>query len=398
MTGDAPRLLLALPQLAQDPGSGAARSMTAISEVLAARGWQVRALTTTVCEAAGVGSAQAFLAGQGIDVARRTGSAVELHYRHRGVAFVALVVDRTLRVATWERVSGRSYSRAFTHELNAFRPHVVFTYGMLAGDLRRQRDARRAGAAVVFGLRNEAYLGCQTWDHVSGVLTPSQYLSDRYAADAGLISTALPVPLDSVEVVAPHHDPIFMTMVNPTIAKGVDFFAHLAERLSVRRPDLPFLVVESQGRAGTLVAAGLRAGFDLRRHGNIMTSGAVPLPRDVFAPTRVLLVPSQREAGARVVAESLLNGVPPIVSDRGGLPEMCRGAGYVLPVDDANDVDAWIDVVAPLMDDEGHYVAASARAAAAGRAYDRAILADAYDGYFRRLIGCDRTEPSNTTS
>ena len=80
-----------------------------------------------------------------------------------------------------------------------------------------------------------------------------------------------------------------------------------------------------------LVQAGLMAGFDLRRHPGMMIAPAVPKPRDIYPNTRVLLVPPvAEEASGRVVAEALVNSVPPLVSDRGGLAESCSGAGFVL--------------------------------------------------------------------
>ena len=327
MGREGPRLLLALPQLPQDSGSGAARSMTSICELLVDSGWTARALCTTLSDSAAPEEPQRLLETLGIPVERRSRRLAELHYHHRGIDFRALVLARGIRMGEWERIYGRSFTLAFEEELRAFHPDVLFTYGMYPGDLRRQRIAIRAGAKVVFGLRNEAYLGFREWGHLSAVLTPSRYLAGLYHDDSGIECTPLPVPLDSDQVVAASREPIFMTMVNPSARKGVDFFAHLAERMSTSRPDLPFLVIESEGSAGTLVNAGLRAGFDLRRHENVMISRSVPQPKDIFAPTRLLLVPSVREAGARVVAEALLNGVPPIVSDRGGLPGNVRRCG-----------------------------------------------------------------------
>jgi len=65
-----------------------------------------------------------------------------------------------------------------------------------------------------------------------------------------------------------------------------------------------------------------------------MIAAAVSKPRDIFENTRVLLVPSVwEEPSGRVVAEALVNGVPPApppVSDRGGLAESRNGAGFVL--------------------------------------------------------------------
>jgi glycosyltransferase involved in cell wall biosynthesis len=381
-----PRLLLVLPQLPQDPASGAARSMTSISELLAECGWQVRALATTVTESAHPVDSRGVLEALGTAVERRSRRGPELHYTRRGIAFRTLVTPGSLRLATWEKVDGRRFDLAFAEELSAFAPDILFTYGMYEGDLRRQRSAARAGIKVVFGLRNEAYLGFREWNHVSGVLTPSQYLSDAYLADAGLASTPLFAPMDPEEILAADRDPIFITMVNPSVRKGVDFFARLAERMSVSRPDLPFLVIESEGSAGTLLDAGRRAGIDLRRHENIMISRSVPQPKDIFAPTRVLVVPSIREPGARVVPEALLNGVPPVVSDRGGLPEMCCGAGRVLPVLNDAAIDAWMATIVALMDDDELYRAESERALQAAHAFERDILRPKYDAFFRGVL------------
>ncbi len=400
MGAAAPRLLLLLPQLPQDPGSGAARSMTSICELLVESGWRVRSLSTTRCESASREDTAALLARRGIAARRCVKRGAELHYADRGIEFRAVVVGGG---ADWERIHGRAFDLALSEELSAFQPDVMFTHGMFPGDVRRQRQALRSGARIVFGLRNEAYLGCRTWDHVSAVLTPSRYLSTLYRDDCGLDSMALPAPMDASQVVAPGRDPIFMTFVNPAIHKGVDFFVHLADRLSVARPDLPFLVVESEARAGTLLEAGRRAGIDLRRHDNIMISASVPAPRDLFAATRVLLVPSMRDAGPRIVAEALMNGVPPLVSDRGGLAEMCAGAGRVLPVATDGDVERWIDAIVPLMDDDELYAATSRTALEASTIYARERLRPQYEAVFRRVVSPGRVEwasiddPADTT-
>lgn len=360
--------------------------MADIASLLAGCGWQVRALTTTVSEAGQPPDPAVLLHALGINPERRSKRGPELHYEHRGMSVRAVLTGRHLRLDTWERVDGRRFDLAFGEELDAFQPDVVFTFGLLAGDLRRQLTAARQGVAVVFGLRNEAYLGARTWGHMAGILTPSAYLSGLYHSAFGLESTPLFAPLDPADTKAEAHDPIFLTMVNPSARKGVDFFARLAHRLSTERPDLPFLVIESEGRAGTLLAAGDRAGIDLRRHENIMVSPAVPSPKDVFAPTRVLIVPSLAEPGARVVGEALVNGVPPVVSDRGGLPEMCCGAGRVLPLVDDTSLDAWCETLITLMDDDEVYARERERALAAAPAFSPDVLRPRYDAFFRSLL------------
>jgi glycosyltransferase involved in cell wall biosynthesis len=111
-----------------------------------------------------------------------------------------------------------------------------------------------------------------------------------------------------------------------------------------------------------------------------MAAPAVPTPADYFALTRVLLVPSVwEEPFGRVAAEALINGIPPLVSDRGSLPHVVGGdfaeggAGRVLPIpvsltpdvhQVADEADAlpWFEAVCALWDDPALYDAFAQRA------------------------------------
>ncbi len=283
----------------------------------------------------------------------------------------------------------------FDEELARFQPDLVLTFGGLASDPGRHRRAKRTGARVVFCLFNLHYLQAPTlFRDVSAVLTPSEFLAERYRDAIGLDSVPLPTPVDFTDVVAPERDPVFVTMVNPSVEKGLYFFVRLAEELAVRHPDIAVLAVESRATAGMVVNAGLAGGFDLRRHESVMIAGAVPNPRDIFATARVLIAPSVgEEASGRVVAEALVNGVPPLVSDRGGMAESCNGAGFVLPLPDSltlqsrvpvgpEAVEAWIEPIARLCFDEAYYAEQSARATAASETYRREVLAKRYVGFF----------------
>jgi glycosyltransferase involved in cell wall biosynthesis len=129
-----------------------------------------------------------------------------------------------------------------------------------------------------------------------------------------------------------------------------------------------------------------------------MIGGSVPKPRGIFENTRVLLVPSVwEEPSGRVVAEALVNGVPPLVSDRGGLAESCNGAGFVLPLPtglttktrfpvSAEAVEPWIDAIVKLAFDESFYQAAVARTREAAQMYYRENLAPRYVDYFSSIL------------
>jgi glycosyltransferase involved in cell wall biosynthesis len=400
-----PRLLLLLPQLPQDPASGAARSMRTICELLATAGWSVRALATTATESAASIVAQDYLQGLGLPVTSRPPNrAVYKHDRpaleftdSRGIHY-QLLDTGGLPMMGWHDAHGSQFNRVYQRELADHRPDIVFGYGGLSGDVERFTRARAAGCKVVFGLRNLGYKDGAFLRNLDGVLTCSEYLSGVYREILGLTSTALPSPLDPRETIAADREPIFFTAINPSVEKGVFFIARLAEELAVRRPDIPMLFIESRGSGGMLVQAGLAGGFDLRRHEGLMFAPAVAKPAEIFRGTRVLLVPSVwAEPYGRVAAEALLNGVPPIVSDRGGLPEAAGGGGFVLPLPvsltlqtrapvAAEEVGAWLETIIRLADDGDFYAASSARALAAGAANRPEVLGPRYVAYFPGIL------------
>jgi hypothetical protein len=92
-----------------------------------------------------------------------------------------------------------------------------------------------------------------------------------------------------------------------------------------------------------------------------------------------------------------VNGVPPLVSDRGGLAESCNGAGFVLPLPadltgatrrpvPAAAVEPWIDVIVKIAFDEPFYQAAVERTRDAARMYAREELAPRYADFFFKAM------------
>jgi glycosyltransferase involved in cell wall biosynthesis len=400
-----PQLLLLLPQLPQDPASGAARSMRTACELLAESGWSVRCLAVTATESAAPIAAVDYLRQSGHAVAVRAPNRAiyrndrpVLEFADRRGIHYQLLDTGGHSVHQWQEDQGSQFNRLFQHELADHRPDIVFGYGGLGGDVQRYRAAQAAGCRVVFGLRNFAYRAATWLKDLDGIITVSEYQARIYRESLGLESMVLPSPLDPAETVATDREPIFFTAINPSVEKGLFFLARLAEELGRYRPDLPMLFIESRGSGGLLVQAGLRGGFDLRRHENLMFAPAVAMPAEVFRATRVLLVPSVwEEAFGRVAAEALLNGVPPLVSDRGGLPEAANGGGFVLPLPPtltletrepvgAAEVAPWLELMGRLADDQDYYAVASARALAAGAAFQPAMLKPRYHAYFSGML------------
>jgi len=396
-----PRLLLALPQLPQDPSSGAARSARTAAEFARQSGFDVRSIATTATERGQKTGAAPYLKSMGLDPrsSRVPGSIFRtLDYTHNGIHYSVLDTG-TLQAHNWQKTHGRQFDKMFDYELQTFEPHIVLTYGGLPGDVARIRRARMKHCRIAFCLYNLGYFSSgHLLGELDAVITPSEFLAKKYRDAIGLNSTPLPDPIDPEDVIAPERDPIFVTMVNPSIEKGLFFFARLAEELGKREPKIAVLAIESRGTAGMVVGAGAAGGFDLRRHASIMIAGSVPKPRDIYTNTRVLLAPSViEEASGRVVSEALVNGVVPIVSDRGGLAEMCRGAGFVLPLPadltlatrkppTAEAVEPWVEVIRKLAFDPEFYAGAVAKVRDAAIECSAENMAKKYAEFFEKLI------------
>ena len=395
-----PRILLLLPQMPQDPSSGAARTAQTAVEMAREGGFEVAALATTATERGAHAHAFAYLASAGLAPEERLLAKRgfrEIRFVQRGIPYRLLDTGR-FPVLGWEKTHGRVFDQLLDETLLSFRPDIVFTYGAMAGDLRRHKRIRQSGARIAFCVFNLGYLVKGLLDEMDAVLTPSEFLAARYRSAVGLESTPLPTPLDTSDVLSPEREPIFVTMVNPSVEKGLFFFVRLAEELAREDPRIAMLAIESRGTAGMVCQAGLRGGFDLRRHESIMIAEAVPHPRDIYAHARVLLAPSVvEEASGRVVPEAMINGVVPLVSDRGGLAESCHGAGFVLPLPDTystetrKPVDAaavrpWIDVILRLAFDESFYQSEVAKARVAATHYHRATLTPRYIRFFTSIL------------
>jgi glycosyltransferase involved in cell wall biosynthesis len=375
-------------------------------EMLTAAGVEVRGVATTASERSGRIDSASYLRELGIQPEVHRGHTAkrirpEFEFLDRGIHYHLLDVGPR-DMHAWQKVVGKQFDNLFDRELHTFKPDLLLAFGGLPGDRRRYERASRQGTRIVFSLRNEGYLsqvGAEMLAKMDGVLTCSQYLTDLYKISLEIESTPLPLPMDIEDVVARERDPIFFTMINPAPEKGLMVMARLAEDFSVQRPDIPLMIVESRGSAGRLVAAGLNAGYDLRRHENIMMSAALAQPKEIYLATRVLLAPSLwQEPAGRVAAEAVLNGIPPIVSDRGGLPETCNGAGFYVPIPPeitpaqpypvpTEVVEPWMKLMTRLADDEDFYRDESDRALEAGRIYRPENLAPRYVGYFSGILG-----------
>jgi glycosyltransferase involved in cell wall biosynthesis len=183
----------------------------------------------------------------------------------------------------------------------------------------------------VFTLHNLQYQDPATFADVDAVLVASCFATEHYRAALGLRCTVLPNVVDIPRVCALDRQPTYAVFVNPTIEKGVALFARIAVELGRRRPDIRFLVVEGKGTEADVAACGL----DLRVHGNVFFHEHTSDPRRFWRVARIYLLPSLVAENQPLVAiEAMINGVPVIGSNRGGITETLGSAGWIIPVPD----------------------------------------------------------------
>ncbi|MEZ5404106.1 MAG: hypothetical protein R2729_30785 [Bryobacteraceae bacterium] len=398
------RVLALLPQNPSDVTSRTARLTIGACSALRAAGCDVRVLATSATEHPDKLSALARLRHAGIEARildARSGGRVrpELHFASGGIAHRVVDVGK-LRAHEWEAPHGTAFDAALRDEVASFAPDAVLAWPDCPG--RRLRKLGDAGTRVIQVAADSRWLQSppDVLAEADAILCPTEWMAELYRERCGSVPvTALAPAVDGGAVVPETAERECLTIVDPSVDGGVFFLLRLCEEIGLRRPDLPVLVVASSHAAANtahaMVKAGLAAGFDLRRHENLLFAEPAPNPKELWAPARVLLAPVLANPPVDLLAEALANGVPPLMGDRGGWPEVDAGRVLPLPLDydrstgrpvAAVDVEPWLEAIEEL-DDDGVWAAERERALAQAAAFSPEALAPEYRAFLERVLG-----------
>lgn len=391
--GSGRRLLLLLGQSPFDPTSGAAQSTRLVAEVLATRGFAVRALATTGCEGDLPAGHAEVLTELGLHSAASPDGAT-IRCEADGIRHTLVPVEPAWK-HDWERRVGAIYTAAYRELLTDWRPDFILTYGGDPTDVARRSEARQSGAKVVFALHNLAYRKRPPAE-VDAFLAPTEFLARAYRGALARPVAVLPPPLDAKRILAPAPEAAAVCFINPEPAKGAILVAQLAERLGRLRPDIPLLVVGGRAPAEALTVIGRDLGLTLSQYPNLLQVPPTGRVSEVWGAARLVLMPSVvREAAGRCALEAMLNGVVPLVSDHAGLAEVVGSAGVRLPVPPeltgraravpAKVVDAWWEAMIRYFDDPAERAARSAACRAHAQTFTFPAVGPAYQQWFESL-------------
>lgn len=170
------------------------------------------------------------------------------------------------------------------------------------------------------------------------VIANSQYVSQRLQKDFNVGSNVIypPIKLDNYKV--KYNDNGYIAAVNPRNRdKGADIFFDLVESM----PDKEFIC------AGDFRDSSLKQRADGLSNLNYL--GYCEDMRDFYKKAKVVIVPSRwNEAFGRSAAEPMVSGIPVVVSDRGGLPEVVGNTGEV--VTKIESIETWKQAIKKAID------------------------------------------------
>lgn len=194
----------------------------------------------------------------------------------------------------------------------------------------------------------------------------SEAMAERFSGYPARSMVVRP-PIDPAEYATTPGEHI--TLVNLSRDKGAEVFYSLAERF----PDRRFLGV--QGGYGVQVLDDLP---------NVELIDHLPPHRmrdEVYARTRVLLMPSAHESYGRAGVEAMCSGIPVIAHPTDGLREALGDAGMFV---DRDDIDGWEAALRRLLDGR-RWRHASKRAAAHAAGLDPTAEIEAWCREVERL-------------
>jgi len=370
-----PRILWANVYCMLDTSSGASMAVREMLRQLVLRGFEVGIVGATVFD---VERGIYRLKEHWDEIKNKKGQFINVNdgpLKHQ-----LLITANTARDAMTSREEGLWHGY-YVRTLDQFKPDLVFYYGGQALDYLIAQEARSRQIPVAFCLVNGNYSGSRWCQDVDLIITDSQATASMYAQKEGYKIVPVGAFINPGPVLAQKHSRKRVLMINPRPEKGAAVVIALAVLLEKRRPDIVFEVVESRGKWDDLVKMVTSSLGEARDSlDNVVVTPNTDDMRPIYGRARMLLAPSLWwESGGRVSAEAMMNGIPAIVTDRGGMPEMIQDGGIkvrfpeacyqapYLQIPEQEHLAPMVDIIIRMYDDPAFYDNYAQRALKVGR-------------------------------
>ena len=376
------RLMFSAINCVLDSSNGAAISIRTFLRLLSQYGVECRSFTASIYDRPAAGSALDNIEATGARSVEEPGLPQTLWLGMDGDVRHYIEHTKGMRQSELSKEGQqRLFNRALAM-LDAYKPDVLLLYGNREYERSMLMQARKRGIKTVFYLVNAGYKDITNFKHVDLIFTDThatrELFVDRFNFNPRVIGKFIDKPVIPANARAAE----YVTFINPAPIKGVTLFLRIVELAAQIVPSMKFLVVENRS---SLSDAEARTGISMNRYRNVKRIG---LQRDmgtVYAATRVLLAPSLwHDSGPRVSVEALSLGIPSVVSNRGGLPELVGDAGIVIDppeplvkdhwlVPPISDAIPWVEALRSLLEDDEAYESCRAAALAQWARHDPAL-------------------------
>lgn len=247
---------------------------------------------------------------------------------------------KSRRLGDMTSMEQRNFYAKFCAVINAFRPDVVMGYGTDMLSMVCFDEAKRRGLPTVYTLL-DATPRRFNFPNIDLVITDSSATSNLYASmqkiNAVVTGSFLPVAGLKPQELAPERKRI--TMVNPSLDKGLAIFARLAQLKPEVAKDYTFTVYETfEGQFNQQIthAHELGAATSAFKPEDLKHIEVLPpsmSSREVLAQSKVMVMPSLSFESINPLArEAVMSGIPVLATNQIGLAESIGEGGVLVEI------------------------------------------------------------------
>lgn len=255
----------------------------------------------------------------------------------RGIHYIYVKCKTTTEMMRTSAEQDDFYE-AFCDVLDLYKPDIVIGYGTGMDSYTCFAEAKRRGIGTVYLLFNGKH-GHFTFPNIDLVLTDSQMTATLYANRDQMNCVPIGQFIDPEYVIAKKREPTYITLVNPDFGKGVSIFAKLAKVCQTELPELQFLTINNRANFADKVIRLYEIDekgekvypFTAQDFPNVFMSEATHDMRLIYEKAKVVMVPSLfYESWGRIASEAILNDIPVIGNDIGGIKDAIGAGGITI--------------------------------------------------------------------